>query len=626
MPGIGKLFAAITNCIIIISLVLSTFVFYEGSTVRAASYTVVVNPGVEHQTWEGWGTTLAWWANTVGDASDTIKNQYADRLFSLDSGLGFNIIRYNIGGGENPAYPDHMEYRARIPGFKASATSAYDWNQDAKQRWFLTAAKARIPANEFIVEGFANSPPWWMTKSGSVTGNYNADENLRDDMYDDFADYLVTVAQRARDYWGITFRTLSAFNEPSSAYWYFGNRQEGNRMYPANQEKMIGNLHDLLVQRGLSTRVSAPEETSIDLSRNTINSYSSTTKSKLVQYNTHSYSGSDRVGLNTAAGGKRIWNSEHGDGNVTGETMSRNILWDIKYMKNQAWVYWQAVEGHGSGWGMLETSLEEGGSRSFNLVKKYHTMSQWSKFIRPGFKIIDISDNDSIAAYDSVGKRLIIVTVNDSTSSNSVTYDLSHYTNVGTVTGYRTTYNGSENLAAISGLTMTSKRFTANQPAKSTATYIISNVDGFDGGVIDTSAYYKIVNRNSGKLLDVSAGSIADGGDIIQWSDNGGTNQQWQFVSIGSGYYKIVNRKSSKVMDVSAGSIADGGDIIQWADNGGTNQQWQLVLSGGYYKLVNRKSGKVTDVNASSTADGGDVIQWSDNGGTNQQWQLIKVN
>jgi hypothetical protein len=144
-------------------------------------------------------------------------------------------------------------------------------------------------------------------------------------------------------------------------------------------------------------------------------------------------------------------------------------------------------------------------------------------------------------------------------------------------------------------------------------------------GGIDTSAYYEIVNRNSGKRLDVSQASTADGGDVIQWTDNNGPNQQWRFVDVGGGYYKIVNRNSGKVLDVYNGGTTDGADVVQWSDNGGTNQQWQVFNMGSYYKIINRNSGKALDVSNGSTADGADVIQWSDNGGTNQQWQLVKA-
>ncbi|REE89063.1 galactan endo-1,6-beta-galactosidase [Paenibacillus taihuensis] len=592
----------------------------------AASYTAVVNPSVQYQTWEGWGTSLAWWANVIGGAPDSVRNDYANKLFSASGGLGMNIVRYNIGGGENPAYPNNMEYRARVPGYKASAAASYDWNSDANQRWILNAAKSRIASSEFIAEAFANSPPWWMTKSGSVTGGVNAAENLKDDMYDDFADYLTAVVKQFHDNWGIDFRTLSPVNEPSSDYWYYGNRQEGNRMYPANQQVMIGYLYDSLASKGLSTGISGPEETSIDLARDTINSFSAATRAKMVQFNSHTYGGSDRVGLNTAAGGKRIWNSEHGDGDSTGLTMSRNILWDIKYMKNSAWVYWQVVETAGSGWGMLETDLNNpSGDRSvYSVTRKYYTMGQWSKYIRPGYKMLDINNGDSIAAYDSVGKKLIIVGMNDSASSNTITYDLSQFATVsGTLTGTRT--SSTENNAALSGLTLSNKQFSVTLPAGSVSTFVITGVDGISSG-IDTTGYYKLVNRNSGKLMDVSQGSTSDGADVIQWTDNSGYNQQWQFVSTGSGYYKLVNRNSGKVLDVSGQSTADGGNVIQYTDNGGTNQQWLPVQSGGYYKFVNRNSGKVMDVSGQSTSDGGDVIQYTDTGGNNQQWQLVKVN
>src|SRR5690606_8330832 len=58
-------------------------------------------------------------------------------------------------------------------------------------------------------------------------------------------------------------------------------------------------------------------------------------------------------------------------------------------------------------------------------------------------------------------------------------------------------------------------------------------------GSIDTSAWYTLVNRNSGKALDVYSLSTADGTRITQWAGNGGNQQQWQFVSTGNGYYQV---------------------------------------------------------------------------------------
>ena len=140
-----------------------------------------------------------------------------------------------------------------------------------------------------------------------------------------------------------------------------------------------------------------------------------------------------------------------------------------------------------------------------------------------------------------------------------------------------------------------------------------------------TSSYYYIVNRNSGKVLDISGASTAPGGLLIQNTNHASSDQQWQTVNVGSGYVKLVNRNSDLVLDVTGASKTQGVQIEQWTDNGGTNQQWQLVSSGGYYTIVNRNSGLLLDVSGASTADGASVIQWPSNGGTNQQWQLVVV-
>src|SRR5205814_5661898 len=80
------------------------------------------------------------------------------------------------------------------------------------------------------------------------------------------------------------------------------------------------------------------------------------------------------------------------------------------------------------------------------------------------------------------------------------------------------------------------------------------------------------------------------------------------------------------VADVYGRSTADGASVVQWTDNGGTNQQFSLADSaGGYVRLVNRNSGKAVEVAGLSTADGAAVQQYSDWNGNNQQWQLVLV-
>jgi len=55
-----------------------------------------------------------------------------------------------------------------------------------------------------------------MTRSGCASGNTDGSNNLRDDYYDDFAEYLTEVVKHFRDKWEITFRTLEPLNE----FWF----------------------------------------------------------------------------------------------------------------------------------------------------------------------------------------------------------------------------------------------------------------------------------------------------------------------------------------------------------------------------------------------------------------------
>lgn len=143
---------------------------------------------------------------------------------------------------------------------------------------------------------------------------------------------------------------------------------------------------------------------------------------------------------------------------------------------------------------------------------------------------------------------------------------------------------------------------------------------------VDTGTSYVLLNRNSGKALDVYNLSTANGGDIVQWPRNNGNQQQWTFVDSGGGYYRIKSVHSGKVLDVYNWSTANSAEIVQWTDGNGANQQWRLQdTSNGYVTLINRHSGKALEVQGASTADAANIVQYDNWGGANQQWQLVRL-
>ncbi|QHW32944.1 hypothetical protein GZH47_20530 [Paenibacillus rhizovicinus] len=159
-----------------------------------------------------------------------------------------------------------------------------------------------------------------------------------------------------------------------------------------------------------------------------------------------------------------------------------------------------------------------------------------------------------------------------------------------------------------------------------TDTSAFGNLTLTAGGPLVNNAYYKIVNRQSGKILGPESGASTDGTQVEQWSDLGSTYQQWQAIDLGGGYFKFKNRANGKIMEIYGASLADGASCAIYSDSGNWNQHWSLTSAGsGYYKLVNRQSGKLLDMSGVSLVDGGDAIQYYDNGGQNQQWSFVQV-
>jgi hypothetical protein len=125
-------------------------------------------------------------------------------------------------------------------------------------------------------------------------------------------------------------------------------------------------------------------------------------------------------------------------------------------------------------------------------------------------------------------------------------------------------------------------------------------------------------------LWDVSNASTADGAPLLQWTWNGGHNQQWFVLPTDSGYAELVNRNSGKCL--AAPDFVAGHQLIQVPCTGNPSQQWYLgvypgqSLAGQTRTVQNRSTGLYADVAAASTTAGAAIDQWYYNGNWNQQW------
>jgi galactan endo-1,6-beta-galactosidase len=412
---------------------------------------ISIDPSQDLGNWEGWGSSLAWWARAIGGTSNA--DYYADLIYTTKvtdgyPGLGLNIVRYNVGGGgidqrgENKG--PKLQWQMDIHGYwsnpKDTNPTSWNWALDGNQRAILLKARQR-GANVF--EMFSDSPVWWMNSNHSTAGSDTGGNCLLPENYDRFVLYLATVARYSADHWGIRFGSIEPFNEPSADWWKYPGRQEGCHFDVSTQRAIVQLLRKALDKVDLKDAVvAAADENDVEVALNTWSLFDATTRASIRKVNVHgyyhgteSYRGASRPALRRAVGGKRLWQSEYGDGDGSGYTMANSIIQDLRGLNPSAWVYWQPIEPDAPefGWGLINASYidthDEPSTQMTSLVRvnrKFFVLGQFTRYIRPGYHLINIDDANSIAAYDEASHTLVIVKVS-AERAETVHFDLSHF-------------------------------------------------------------------------------------------------------------------------------------------------------------------------------------------------------
>lgn len=194
--------------------------------------------------------------------------------------------------------------------------------------------------------------------------------------------------------------------------------------------------------------------------------------------------------------------------------------------------------------------------------------------------------------------------------------------------------------------------------------------------------YYRIINKASGKVLDVTGQSREARVNLQQADWNGGDGQLWRFISTGEGSYFIKSKlgtfmdsssgsmdennniwmygyngslaqswildasrvnaedqpiedgtyiftsalKDNCVMDITGGSLAEKADVQLYGSNNTSAQRFEVTYLGdGYYKIVSEKSGKALDLANGSGASRTPIWQMNSSSSDTQKWKFINA-
>lgn len=422
---------------------------------------------------QGWGTSLCWWANRVG-YDETLTSQAAELFYNADTGLGMSIGRYNIGGGDD--LTTHESHITRsdsvVPGYAVDVTPIssedeaqgydqydlecgyawnYDWDADANQLNVLQAAAAEA-GEDFIAETFSNSPPAFMTNSGCTSGGVDGAENLRKDSYTAFAKYLTDVTKHLVDM-GIPVESMEGMNEPDNSWPAYSNKQEGCLITPGEaQSSVVTALREQMAAQELTdVCLTAGDQCATNQAENHYKALSQEAKDALDRIDTHTYTFSKPADLRVLAEqeNKTLWMSEMDGTTASGKSagsmraalgLGLNISSQVNALLPAAWILWDAIDIHvdqdnpfdrdsleevgydtldqNGFWGLAVADHNE---KQIYLTKKYYAYGQYSRYIRPGYTMLTVADNH-VAAYDTKTETLVLVI--DQTEEENQTYDI----------------------------------------------------------------------------------------------------------------------------------------------------------------------------------------------------------
>lgn len=397
--------------------------------------TLGVNQYMENQVFEGFGTSSCWWSQTI-DSEETAR-EIARLLYDDETGLGLDIYRYNIGGGEKDN-PDCRigDVTRRTESFyvlnKETGEYEFDFTRDANARRMLDMA-VEYGAKEVIL--FCNSPHFSMTASGQASGGLTEyASNLPKENYQKFVDYVLTIAD-----WfvaqGYPVSAISPINEPQ---WKWGGDwvgQEGCHYTADETVEVLELFAKEMKKRNSPYKLSGPESGQMSpeyheyidkfFANETLNEFCDT-------FSGHSYWLDNNTWVKSETGkkfaeqypDKKFEMSEWCELPLkidsrtidSGLYMANIIVQDLNLFNAVSWQSWTAVNGDG----LMEIINGE-----LVIYNRYYAYKHFTNFIMPGMKRIDVMDslegNSKIASTAFTdGEKTVMVLVNNAEDAQDI--------------------------------------------------------------------------------------------------------------------------------------------------------------------------------------------------------------
>ena len=432
-----------------------------------------VRPDWTYQRVEGFGASSAWTYQSLGLIEDEeVKEDAIERLYG-DSGLALNIFRYNIGGGgkELNVYSDPQ--RGTESFFNAnrftgdysvfSNPANYDFTRDRGARELFDKALSKGNIDEVVF--FVNSPHYLMTRNGLTHGSRAKENNLKEECYDAFSDYLLVITNWL--YTNIICKYdsnikvyISPVNEPQWDWGGRGSSQEGCHYDP----EVLAKFYDVFYKKmneyneshGTSFMMDIFESGNYKLTESgtkyqaymkALSKYDYFDDIQFISAHSYGADTNDSVRNLLYSFHKRNYEGkqvnvseycvlqEHVDKSIDmGLYSAKVIMRDLNTLNAIKWNWWLSVSTYDYEDGLVYWHKQD---NSLEVTKRYYTMGQFTRFIEPGSVRVGTEYGDSLgwngvecSAFIKTDGRLALIVINDSKREHKIRF----YGGYGTVT------------------------------------------------------------------------------------------------------------------------------------------------------------------------------------------------
>lgn len=456
---------AIALCVIAVVIGASLGTYYG---VVANEVTITVDDTITYQQIKGFGASSAWTFQTLGKVEDeTIKDEIIEMLYG-DSGMQLSIFRYNVGAGsievkDKNVYDDEERMSESffisenyVDNSSFNDVSNYDFTRDKEVIDLMKKSLALGNINKVVI--FANSPHYLMTESQMATGEVEYQNNLRVDSFEAFSNYMLIISNYIYENIIKPINPnievyISPVNEPQ---WRWGGQnasQEGCHYDPEH----LAAFYDVFYAKTKEFNKNNNTNFVMDIFES--GNYKLYHKRDVKKYlaafskyewfdeideiSVHSYGGEDYIDTKTKFA--NFMNKNYPDISVSvsefcemewgrfdtmqsGLFLARVIARDLRIINATEWSWWLAVSSGDYNDGLVYWDHDESLTQNeISVLKRYYTMSHFSKYLQEGDVHIDTKNSDTLmwadvetCAFKREDGTKIIYLINSSTSSRKV--------------------------------------------------------------------------------------------------------------------------------------------------------------------------------------------------------------